>query len=79
VAGTIYEAIHCAVLPNFLLLPAIKVQQLLSTTTVPTVLECHRPSVTPTFMKILNTHTVYISIFMFSESKKESKTLWSCS
>jgi len=35
VAGTIYEAIHYAVLPNFLLLPAVKVQQLICTTTVP--------------------------------------------
>jgi len=35
VAGPIYEAIHYAVFSNFLLLSAIKVQQLISTNTVP--------------------------------------------
>jgi len=35
VAGTIYEAIHYAVLSNFLLLPAIQFYELISTSTVP--------------------------------------------
>jgi len=42
--------------------------------------QCHIESVTPTVMKILCKHThVYISIGMLSESRKESKTLQSCS
>jgi len=38
--------------------------------------QCHRPSVTPTFMKILHKHThthVYSSTFLFSDHKKENK------
>jgi hypothetical protein len=42
-------------------------------------LQCQRPSITPTFMKIPHKHThIYISTVMFSESRKESKTFWSC-
>jgi hypothetical protein len=45
-------------------------------------LQFHRPSVTPTFMKVLYKHThthIYISTVMFSEPRKESKTFCSCS
>ena len=42
--------------------------------------QCHRPSVTPTFMLIQGIHThVYISIVMFPETRKKVKTFWSCS
>jgi hypothetical protein len=38
--------------------------------------QCHRPSVTPTSIKILHKHThIYISTNMLSENRKESKTL----
>jgi len=85
VAGTIYEAIHYTVLSNFLLLSAIKVHQLISITSVP------KPSL-QSFFNVTdqvshshlwkyykNTHTVYISTVMFSESSKESKIFWICS
>jgi len=40
----------------------------------------YKPNVTPTVMKILGKDThVYISTVMLSESRKESKTLQSCS
>jgi hypothetical protein len=35
--------------------------------------QCHRSSVTPTFMKIIQKHThIYISIVLLSDSRKES-------
>ena len=39
--------------------------------------QCHSQIVTPTAIKILCKHT--ISIFKLSKSRKESKSLWSCS
>ena len=42
--------------------------------------QCHRPSFTPTVMKILCKHThSYISTVMLSESRKQNTTLQSCS
>jgi hypothetical protein len=41
--------------------------------------KCHRPSVTPTSIKILHKHThIYISTNMLSENRKENKTFCSC-
>ena len=80
VVGIIYEATHYAVFSNFLLVSTTKVYEPISTNTVP------KPSpvsmsenVTPTLRKTLkyahtHTHTVYISIVRFPESRKESKT-----
>ena len=58
---------------------------LLSTTTIPkpslqSLLTVTHPVSHPHLQKYyINTHTVYISIVMFSESRKDSKTFWSCS
>jgi len=80
VVVTIYEAIHQGVFSNFLLLSAIKVSGLITNVPKPSLLSFLKVTdqVSPTVMKILHkyTHThVYISIVMFSESRKESKTL----
>ena len=41
--------------------------------------ECHNPSVTPTFMKILHTHMYIFQQPCFQRAGKESKTLEGCS
>ena len=75
--GTIYESIHYAIFSNFLLISAIKVQEPISTASKPSLdfLQCHRPSVTPTFVKILHKHT-HMFIFQIScchKAKRRAK------
>jgi len=77
VTGTVNEDKHYAVFSHILLYTAITEPVLISTNTVPkpslVYTQCH------VYKNTAETHTqVYISIVMFSEIRRGSKTLWSC-
>jgi len=84
VAGTIYEAIHYAVLSNFLLLSAKKFYGLINIAPKPSLwsfLNVTDQVSQPQLWKYyVSTHTyIFISIVMLPESSKERKSLRSCS
>jgi len=77
VAGTIYEDILYAVLSNFLLFSAIKVQKLISITTVPKPSLQSFFSVTLTSIKILLKHTnsLHFNSHVFRKQEGEQNIL----
>ena len=73
-----------AVISNILLHSAIKYKYWSTPTLYPnqaySLPQCHRTSITPMSIKILiNIHTqFYASVIVFSQTRKDSKMLWSC-
>jgi hypothetical protein len=78
----IYSYISCRFLhyPITFVHKILEIDQHCSQTQSTVFAQCHSQNVTPTAIKILCKHThVYIYIFMVSERRKESKSLWTCS